>query len=49
MMMEELKNKPAFQVLEEVKCTGIVYDIQGNPCPFEDQIDNESYFFYIRL
>ena len=23
--------------------TGIVYDMQGNPCPFEDQIDHESY------
>jgi hypothetical protein len=29
---------------EELKRTGIVYDIQGNPCPFENQIDDhESY------
>ncbi len=39
-MWDELKSKPAFQILEEMKRTGIVYDMQGNPCPFED---HESY------
>lgn len=41
--MDSLKSKPAFQLLEEVKRTGIVYDMEGNPSPFEDQIDHESY------
>lgn len=39
----QLSEKPAFKVLEEVRRTGIVYDKQGNPFPFENQIDHESY------